>query len=65
MDSDNIITTVFQLINDQADRLEKMLGAIERIGEKKFLSSCAEVVMLKENVSCMLQKLQKYTIQSI
>lgn len=36
MDSDNIITTVFQLINDQADRLEKMLGAIERIGEKKF-----------------------------
>lgn len=61
MDGDNIITTLSQLINDRADGIEKKLGARLDELEKKIESSCAEVVMLKENVSCMEQKLQKCT----
>lgn len=41
--------------------MKKKLGARLDLLEKKIESSCAEVVILKENVSCMEQKVQKCT----
>lgn len=41
------------------DGIERKLGARLEELEKKIDSSCAEVMLLKENMSCMEQDMQK------